>query len=167
MTRAREPADGRGADHGAAFRRGRRAGLHPVPAPEGAPAPARRHAVGRRAADAGDRPRADGRPRLLLLDEPSLGLAPDPGASRSSRRSSRSTATEGVTILLVEQNAYQALKLAHRGYVLATGRVRARGHRRASCWPTRRSAPPISKAGTEHGRADRRCSAPRSASSSA
>ena len=50
--------------------------LDAVPAPEGAHQPARRHAVGRRAADAGDRARADGRPRLLLLDEPSLGLAP-------------------------------------------------------------------------------------------
>ena len=58
--------------------------------------------------------------------------------------------TEGLTILLVEQNAYQALKIAHRGYVLATGRIthdRAPG---ASCWPTPRSAPPISRAGTEH-----------------
>ncbi len=43
---------------------------------QGAAPPARRHAVRRRAADAGDRARADGRPRLLLLDEPSLGLAP-------------------------------------------------------------------------------------------
>ena len=45
------------------FRRGPRDGVHAVPAPEGAHRPARRHAVGRRAADAGDRPRADGRPR--------------------------------------------------------------------------------------------------------
>jgi branched-chain amino acid transport system ATP-binding protein len=62
------------------------------------------------------------RPRLLLLDEPSLGLAPllvrqifDAIVEINRER--------GVTILLVEQNAYQALKIATRGYVLATGRV--------------------------------------------
>ena len=62
------------------------------------------------------------RPRLLLLDEPSLGLAPllvrqifDAIVEINRER--------GVTILLVEQNAYQALKIASRGYVLATGRV--------------------------------------------
>jgi branched-chain amino acid transport system ATP-binding protein len=52
------------------------AGLRAVPAPEGAPHPAGRHAVGRRAPDAGGGPRADVRPKLLMLDEPSLGLAP-------------------------------------------------------------------------------------------
>jgi branched-chain amino acid transport system ATP-binding protein len=62
------------------------------------------------------------RPRLLLLDEPSLGLAP------LLVRQIFSSIVEinrdqGLTILLVEQNAYQALKIAHRGYVLATGRV--------------------------------------------
>ena len=51
--------------------------------------PARRHAVGRRAPDAGARPRADGRPRLLLLDEPSLGLAPLMVRRRSSASSRR------------------------------------------------------------------------------
>jgi branched-chain amino acid transport system ATP-binding protein len=62
------------------------------------------------------------RPRLLLLDEPSLGLAPllvrqifDAIVKINRERD--------VTILLVEQNAYQALKIATRGYVLATGRV--------------------------------------------
>ena len=62
------------------------------------------------------------RPRLLLLDEPSLGLAPLVvklifGAIRELNRS------EGLTVLLVEQNANQALRLAHRGYVLVTGRI--------------------------------------------
>jgi branched-chain amino acid transport system ATP-binding protein len=62
------------------------------------------------------------RPRLLLLDEPSLGLAPLLvrqifGAIAEINRE------RGVTILLVEQNAYQALKIASHGYVLATGRV--------------------------------------------
>jgi len=66
------------------------------------------------------------RPRLLLLDEPSLGLAPlivkqifD--AIRDLNQS------EGLTIFLVEQNAYLALRLAHRGYVLVNGRVTMEG----------------------------------------
>ena len=61
------------------------------------------------------------RPRLLLLDEPSLGLAPLLVADifRTIVEINR----EGTTILLVEQNANQALKVAHRGYVLETGRV--------------------------------------------
>ena len=62
------------------------------------------------------------RPRLLLLDEPSLGLAPMIvkqifqviGAINRER---------GTTVLLVEQNAYHALRLAHRGYVMAQGRI--------------------------------------------
>ncbi len=61
-------------------------------------------------------------PRLLLLDEPSLGLAPLVvrqifGAIRELNR------TEGLTVLLVEQNAFQALRLAHRGYVLVNGAI--------------------------------------------
>ncbi len=66
------------------------------------------------------------RPKLLLLDEPSLGLAPlivkqifD--AIRELNR------TEGLTVFLVEQNAFAALKLAHRGYVLVNGRVTMSG----------------------------------------
>jgi branched-chain amino acid transport system ATP-binding protein len=62
------------------------------------------------------------RPQLLLLDEPSLGLAPMLvkqifGSIVEVNRD------QGVTILLVEQNAYQALRIARRGYVLATGQV--------------------------------------------
>ena len=61
------------------------------------------------------------RPRLLLMDEPSLGLAPkvveDILATLDRLRS------EGMTILLVEQNARAALKAADRGYVLETGRI--------------------------------------------
>ena len=65
------------------------------------------------------------RPRLLLLDEPSLGLAPIIIARifetiEQLRR-------EGVTIFLVEQNANQALKLADRGYVLENGRITMQG----------------------------------------
>ena len=61
------------------------------------------------------------RPTLLLLDEPSLGLAPKlvTAVFETIRRVNR----EGVTILLVEQNAYLALQVAHRGYVLETGRI--------------------------------------------
>ena len=61
------------------------------------------------------------RPRLLLLDEPSLGLAPllvKEVFHIITRLNQR-----GVTILLVEQNAAAALKIAHQGYVLETGRV--------------------------------------------
>ncbi len=62
------------------------------------------------------------RPRLLLLDEPSLGLAPL--LVRQVFSVIREINEEqGMTIFLVEQNAYHALRLAHRGYVLANGRV--------------------------------------------
>ena len=60
-------------------------------------------------------------PRLLLLDEPSLGLAPL--LVRSIFETVRIIAERGVTVLLVEQNARAALKLAHRGYVLEVGNV--------------------------------------------
>jgi branched-chain amino acid transport system ATP-binding protein len=62
------------------------------------------------------------RPRLLLLDEPSLGLAPIL-VQQIFTSIVEINKEQGLTILLVEQNAYQALKIAHRGYVLATGRV--------------------------------------------
>ena len=61
------------------------------------------------------------RPRLLLLDEPSLGLAPVVTASIFDIIAS--LARDGVTVLLVEQNAAEALRLAHRAYVLESGRV--------------------------------------------
>ena len=61
------------------------------------------------------------RPKLLLLDEPSLGLAPL--VIRQIFAILRRINDEGTTIFLVEQNANQALKLAHRGYVLENGRV--------------------------------------------
>lgn len=66
------------------------------------------------------------RPRLLLLDEPSLGLAPFLVAQifATIREINR---TEAVTVLLVEQNAYHALRLAHRGYVLVNGAIRLSG----------------------------------------
>lgn len=64
-------------------------------------------------------------PRLLLLDEPSLGLAPL--LVRSIFSTIRSINERGVTVLLVEQNARAALKLATRGYVLEVGRVAMSG----------------------------------------
>jgi len=66
------------------------------------------------------------RPKLLLLDEPSLGLAPlvVKGIFDAIRRLN---AEEGLTVFLVEQNAYHALKLAHRGYVLVNGEVTLSG----------------------------------------
>ncbi|WP_373047106.1 ABC transporter ATP-binding protein [Vulgatibacter sp.] len=61
------------------------------------------------------------RPKLLLLDEPSLGLAPQ--IVETIFGILRSINEEGVSILLVEQNAAKALQLAHRAYVLETGEV--------------------------------------------
>ena len=65
------------------------------------------------------------RPRLLLLDEPSLGLAPL--IVKEIFETIRSLRTLGVTILLVEQMANQALAVADRGYVLETGRITLQG----------------------------------------
>ncbi|MCB1861484.1 MAG: ABC transporter ATP-binding protein [Gammaproteobacteria bacterium] len=62
-----------------------------------------------------------GRPRLLLLDEPSMGLAPL--LVEEIFRVVRELNDSGVTILLVEQNANAALGIADRGYVLETGKV--------------------------------------------
>ena len=61
------------------------------------------------------------RPKLLLLDEPSLGLAPQIVVQIFDVI--RELNRQGVSILLVEQNARMALKVAHRGYVLETGRI--------------------------------------------
>ncbi len=87
-----------------------------------------------------------GRPRLLLLDEPSLGLAPLI-AQQIFAIVRELNARDGLTVFLVEQNAYHALKLAHRGYVMVNGLITLLGKRRASCWRGRRFVPPISKAG--------------------
>jgi branched-chain amino acid transport system ATP-binding protein len=65
------------------------------------------------------------RGRLLLLDEPSMGLAPV--LVREIFQTLRAINATGTTILLVEQNARQALKLANRGYVLETGRLTVAG----------------------------------------
>jgi len=66
------------------------------------------------------------RPRLLLLDEPSLGLAPL--VARQIFEAIRTlNATEKIAVFLVEQNAFHALKLAHRGYVMVNGRIALSG----------------------------------------
>jgi branched-chain amino acid transport system ATP-binding protein len=62
-----------------------------------------------------------GRPQLLLLDEPSMGLAPL--LVQKVFELIRSIAEQGVTILLVEQNARQALSVCRRGYVMESGRI--------------------------------------------
>jgi branched-chain amino acid transport system ATP-binding protein len=60
-------------------------------------------------------------PKVLMLDEPSLGLAPI--LARSVLRTVRQIADRGTTVLLVEQNARQALAIAHRAYVIEVGRI--------------------------------------------
>jgi branched-chain amino acid transport system ATP-binding protein len=65
------------------------------------------------------------RPRLLMLDEPSLGLAPRLVQEVMARVAD--IRGEGVTVLIVEQNVHQTLKLADRGYVLETGRLSLEG----------------------------------------
>lgn len=64
-------------------------------------------------------------PRLLLLDEPSLGLAPI--LAGKIFKTIAEINNEGITILLVEQNAKAALKLSHRGYVLENGSIKLHG----------------------------------------
>jgi branched-chain amino acid transport system ATP-binding protein len=66
------------------------------------------------------------RPKLLLLDEPSLGLAPLVVKQIFSTLDELNAKT-GLTIFLVEQNAHMALRLAHRGYVLVSGQVTMSG----------------------------------------
>lgn len=61
------------------------------------------------------------RPKLLLLDEPSMGLAPF--IIRDVFKIIKQISEEGTNILLVEQNAKQALKVADKGYVLEVGRI--------------------------------------------
>ena len=65
------------------------------------------------------------RPRLLLLDEPSLGLAPM--IVKQIFRVIAEINRAGMTILLVEQNAYHALRVADRGYVMANGEILIKG----------------------------------------
>jgi branched-chain amino acid transport system ATP-binding protein len=80
------------------------------------------------------------RPRLLLLDEPSMGLAPV--LVEQIFETVLTINRQGVTILLVEQNAAMALSIAERGYVLETGRLALRAAP-ASMPTTPKSAGPI------------------------
>ncbi len=66
-----------------------------------------------------------GRPELLLLDEPSLGLAPL--IVKQIFEVIRELNTQGITVFLVEQNAFHALKLAHRAYVMVSGTITMTG----------------------------------------
>lgn len=66
------------------------------------------------------------RPKLLLLDEPSLGLAPLI-SKQIFEAIGRLNKTEGLSVFLVEQNAFAALRLAHRGYVMVNGLVTMKG----------------------------------------
>ncbi len=66
------------------------------------------------------------RPKLLLLDEPSLGLAPII-VRQIFDAIGKLNREEGLTVFLVEQNAYHALKLAHRGYVIVNGNITLTG----------------------------------------
>ncbi len=65
------------------------------------------------------------KPRLLLLDEPSLGLSPL--LVKTIFDTIAEINKQGVSVLLVEQNVYQSLRIANRGYVLETGRIALRG----------------------------------------
>ncbi len=67
-------------------------------------------------------------PRLLLLDEPSIGLAPN--LAREILQTLVRLRSEGLTVLLVEQDAHAALRVADRGYVMETGRIVAEGSAR-------------------------------------
>ena len=67
-----------------------------------------------------------GRPRLLLLDEPSLGLAPLV-VKQIFETVQKINRENKVTVFLVEQNAFHALKLAHRGYVMVNGNITLSG----------------------------------------
>jgi branched-chain amino acid transport system ATP-binding protein len=68
-----------------------------------------------------------GRPRVLLLDEPSLGLAPL--VVKQVLAAIKSINEAGTTVLLAEQNAYAALQIAHRAYVIENGRIVMEGDR--------------------------------------
>jgi branched-chain amino acid transport system ATP-binding protein len=66
------------------------------------------------------------RPKLLLLDEPSLGLAPLI-VKQIFEAIAELNRSQGLTVFLVEQNAFHALKLAHRGYVMVNGLITMSG----------------------------------------
>ena len=71
------------------------------------------------------------KPRLLMLDEPSLGVAPL--VVKDIYKTIVNLKRSGLTILLVEQNARAALAVADRGYVIETGQIVLAGHRPTAC----------------------------------
>jgi branched-chain amino acid transport system ATP-binding protein len=91
-----------------------------ISAPGGARRPASGHAQRRRAADAGNRPRADGQPRLLLLDDHRWAGA---AAIKEIFQIIAEIRAAGTTVLLVEQNVHMALAVADYGYLLESGRI--------------------------------------------
>ena len=109
-------------------------------APEGTKHPARRDDVRRRAADAGDGPRADGASQVLLLDEPSMGLSPI--MVDKIFEVVNDIHGHGVTILLVEQNASRAPKAGVAGYVMTSGEITMAGTPRNPDDPKVRAAHP-------------------------
>jgi branched-chain amino acid transport system ATP-binding protein len=66
-------------------------------------------------------------PKIMLMDEPTLGLSPL--MVRQIKEITQTINQKGVSIILVEQNAHMALSIAHRGYVLMTGRIVLAGDR--------------------------------------
>ena len=66
-----------------------------------------------------------GKPKLLLLDEPSMGLSPIMTLQVFSVL--ETLKEEGITMLLVEQNAYEALEISDRAYILSTGNITMEG----------------------------------------
>ncbi len=122
-----------GACGGTSARRHRR-GVRALPPPRGFPAPPCIHPLGRRAPDAGARPGSRfARPRLLLLDEPSLGLAPMVTAQLMALLRDQ-TERKDITVVLVEQNAAQrALRLASCRHL--EPRPGGRLRRRRGSWP--------------------------------
>ena len=111
-------------DSGSRRRAGARADA--VPASERAHGPARRHLVGRRAADAGDRPRADEPPSPVDAGRALARLRPADRAA-DFRRHPHPEPAGRLTVLIVEQNANHALRLAHRGYVMVNGLITLSG----------------------------------------
>ena len=91
-----------------------------------APGAEGRDAVRRRAADAGDRPRHDGAPRMILLDEPSMGLSPLV-VEQIFEIILRLNREQGITILLVEQNVKLALSVSSYAYILENGELALEG----------------------------------------
>ena len=96
-----------------------------VPGAGASPRSARRHALGRRAADAGDRPRAD-EPAPAAAARRALAR-PCPAHRQADLRGAAELNKQGMTVFLVEQNAFHALKLAHRGYVMVSGTITMSG----------------------------------------